>query len=239
MFTNLAEIQLTENEFLSEGFMQRCYVHPLNEKLCIKIPKEKNEKLSNEIAYLKGLNKRISAYSRVSFVSLFKGEIRTNLGKGYVYQLVRDEHNGRVSKPLSFYLENPLEWMNENTFQNAFNCLVQKMILYKVNVEDFYADNICCKIGKDGKSIQLVLIDGLANKEFIPISNYFRFLARQKIKRKLRKFRWKDISTHQEFAKDNERKKNSLLKRNYHLLSQSLGAFMVNNCEWITLMEWI
>ena len=53
-------IKITNNDFIEEGVYQKCYRHPGNNNLCIKIRKQEIEKtrLANEINYSEKISKK-------------------------------------------------------------------------------------------------------------------------------------------------------------------------------------
>ena len=65
------------------------------------------------------------------------------------------------------------------------------MIEDKVIVRDLTSKNICCRILKD-KSLELIVVDGVGHRDFIPLVEWFRPFTKRKIdkifKKKLTEF---------------------------------------------------
>lgn len=181
---------ICKENFLAEGTYQECYIHPSNKNLCIKIDKAPDQitRLSNEINYIKRISKKKIKDTDYIFFSRYKGQIETNLGKGYVYELIRDEQTQEVSKTLYYYLwlmeDNPID---NNKLDTAYSLLIDLMIKYKIVANDIRLKNICCKILSDN-TIQLIHIDGLGHRDFLPLVDWFSFFTKKKVKRRLIRF---------------------------------------------------
>lgn len=184
---------LNYTDLIGEGATQKCFKHPTNKNLCVKIPKEgiNIKKLNNELRYYKKINKRVKEIN-YNFFSKFYYEIETSLGKGYVYDLVRDQKNGNVSKTLAHYLLEENKTFSDKILYEAFNRMTEMMIKYKIIMQDFWAVNICCRILKNNK-IEMVIIDGLGHKDKIPLVDYSSFLSRKKIERRLKRNKFLDF----------------------------------------------
>ena len=58
-----------------------------------------------------------------------------------------------------------------------------------------------CKILKDN-TIQLIHIDGVGHRDFIPLVNWFSFFAKKKIKRRLIRFNLHDLDIQRDYLKE-------------------------------------
>lgn len=54
------------------------------------------------------------------------------------------------------------------------------MIKHKIIVRDLIAKNICCKRLKNN-SIELIIIDGVGHRDFIPLVEWFHIFSKRKI----------------------------------------------------------
>ena len=167
---------------MGKGEGRECYIHPHDDKLCIKIFNDKET--HNEQIYYKHLKNR-----GVSQAMLAKsyGSVKTNFGLGGVFDLIRD-YNGSISKSLSYYISS--EQKITSHFASLLKALLElKRYLLKerIIVRDLKADNVVYKKNTYSTG-QLMLIDGIGNADFIPIANYLHFLAKKKILRKWQKF---------------------------------------------------
>lgn len=79
-------LNLSEDLFYGAGRHKKCYLHPTEDNLCIKIAYNAGGKkdLLREIEYIKILKKRNKNYE---ILPKYYGEIETNLGHGYVLKL--------------------------------------------------------------------------------------------------------------------------------------------------------
>ena len=176
-------IFLSDNDYIGEGEIRVCYQHPHNKNVCVKVPKQAVSRAYTlkEIIYFKKLNNRRLKHHDYQFYSNFKGEIQTNKGLAQLFDLVRDEDTGNVSKTLEYYLIEdkslPLEIL-----ENALKSLKDQMYQHRVFLRDLRARNLCCKKNIDG-SVQLVIIDGIGHRDFIPLADTFDYYTRKKIER--------------------------------------------------------
>ncbi|GAA3658182.1 YrbL family protein [Flavivirga jejuensis] len=195
-------IKILDEHFIAEGTYQKCYRHPSNQNLCIKISKQNIEisRLAYEIKYCEKISKKKIKKKDYQFFSIFHGTVETNLGKGYVFDLIKDETNQEISKTLEYYLLNPNPAISDQTLKIAFERLIQLMAKYKIIANDIRAKNICCKILKN-KTIELIHIDGLGHRDFIPLVNWFSYFAKKKIERRLLRFDLYDLDVHRNYLK--------------------------------------
>lgn len=173
---------IDENQYISEGKTRKCYLHPNDKNLCIKIMKPLHtgvKFLNKEIKYYNKIQKRNKKYS-LSFFAKYHGKIETNLGVGYLYDLIRDK-NGKVSLPIKYYIETrSINKFPNNHAEAALKDIMQKMVKHKVFGYDVYHNNLLCRL-KGKNKIELVLIDGLGitsqSTSVRTIKSYFSFLV--------------------------------------------------------------
>jgi len=192
-------IIIKEEDFIGEGGFQKCYAHPNDKNFCIKvITKDINTtRLGYEIKYIKKISKRSFNKIEYPFFSKYYKKIETNIGTGYIYDLVRDEDTGEVSKTMADYLLDETPKFSDETLQQAFDKLLTLMIKHRVIANDLYSNNICCKVLKNG-TIEMILIDGLGHKDLIPFAEWFRFLTKQKVERRVLRDHLKDFTKQRE-----------------------------------------
>jgi hypothetical protein len=190
-------IQLNSDYFIKEGIRQKCYAHPYDERLCIKIakPNIENKRLFNEIKYWSRYSKKKIKARDYPFFSRYYGRLDTNLGTGHIFDLVRDETTGECSKTLDYYLLNAHGLFSDRVLEIAFEKLIHLMSRYKVIANDIKPENICCRILKN-QAVELVLVDGVGHRDFIPLVDWSSFFARKKIQRRLIKLNLHDLKVH-------------------------------------------
>lgn len=182
---------LDESLFIGEGSFSRTYIHPDDENLCVKIPREdvskKEGSRKREIKYLKSLKKRGK-----SFEMLYKYhyDVSTNLGKGHIYDLVRD-YNGDISKRIGYYLNLGDDMLCSEIVRHIDHLrryLLREYILFT----DLKEDNILLQKVSPTKT-KLIIIDGVDYNNRIPVLEYFPAIGRKRQIRKWNKFRDKMI----------------------------------------------
>lgn len=91
---------LSDKALLGTGRHRKCYVHPDNKNLCVKIIYNYDDggekEIRRELSYLNHLNKTLSDWS---CIPRYYGTVETDLGVGYLYDLVRD-FDGKFSENL-------------------------------------------------------------------------------------------------------------------------------------------
>jgi hypothetical protein len=179
-------IELNESLFFAKGSTRKCFFHPNDANLCIKVPLINEGKrtrgilkaISRENVFYKKLKKRGISWRHLSE---YKGDVDTNLGKGSVYQLIRD-HDGSVSKSLENYLESNYFVQNVNVLLKLLDDLYLYIQKNRILTTSLLPRNIV--INKTINDFKLVIVDDIGNSEFLPISQFIPILAEKKIKRK-------------------------------------------------------
>ncbi len=170
---------LNDDLFIGEGMGRKCYIHPTNEELCIKIPSKRGKRSSQrEIDYFKRLHKRGKSFDMISD---FKGDIKTNLGEGNLYELVRD-HDGKISKNLEYYLS-----LRDKNITAKMVKLIEELRVYLkdqyILFSDLDMDNILVK-KYDENSFKLIVIDGIGDNNQIPLLEYIKPLGTKRCDKK-------------------------------------------------------
>lgn len=193
------------------GGRRMCFVHPDDPKKCVKVlrtddrrtirVKQKGLSLpaawrrdydnnAHEKRELESLEKRIGP-SMKRHLPLSYGMVPTDLGPGFVLDLVRDS-DGRISRSLRELMTTgyPLEKLRPS-FEEFGQFLSENLILTRKlldhNLVVSMQDDIPCR---------MVLIDGLGDPAFIPFSRLIPRLGRSKIARRINEA-WKRF---EEFA---------------------------------------
>lgn len=194
-------IQLSDTHYIGEGEIRFCYEHPYNKHLCIKIPRIETTRAytNKELLYFKKLSKRNKVKYNYPFYSDFHSEEETNLGLGQVFDLVRDEATGKISKTLEFYLTHNNE-ISDGQLESALELLKEQMIKHRIFTRDLRARNVCCKLNTN-HSVELIIIDGIGHRDFFPLADYFMYFSRKKIERTFYKWHFNSIEEQRLFLK--------------------------------------
>ncbi len=194
-------IQLEDKYYIGEGDIRVCYEHPLDKGLCIKVPRPETTRkyTEKELLYFYKLAKRNKSKYQYPFYSDFHNEEETNFGLGQIFDLVRDETTGEISRTLEYYLteSNTIE---DEKLESALKVLKQQMTKHRVFTRDLRARNICCKI-KDDESIELIIIDGIGHRDFFPFADWFHYFSKKKIDRTFTKWHFDSLDEQRKFLK--------------------------------------
>ncbi len=192
---------LNDQLYIGEGEIRKCYEHPEKANLCIKIPREHvtREYTYKEILYFKKLARRDKSKYIYPFYSDFQGEIKTSIGKGQIFDLIRDETTGEISKTLEFYLEEDSN-LSDDKLWNALQELKKQMTIHKVFTRDLRSRNLCCKILKNN-SIQIIIIDGIGHRDFFPFADLFNYFSKKKVDRTFKKWHFNSLKQQRDFLK--------------------------------------
>lgn len=170
-------------EKIGVGTEKACYVHPYEVDKVVKVPIGKvRMQTDREIRYYKKLRKR----QNISYAHMpqFYGEVKTNFGKGYVVDMVRD-YDGEISKSLEWYLKNGYDLSD-------FSKQLEELKSYFLNYSVIFNNDICevnllvKRLAPD--QMQLVIIDGIGDVVFIQWPNKFYTFLRLKIERRWDRF---------------------------------------------------
>lgn len=170
-----ASIILNDSLLVNKGTNRACYIHPNDDRKCIKVVISGNNKESNrEMKYYRYLQKMNTS---MEMLAIFYGTVETNLGTGEVVELIRD-YDDSISRELAFYMRNNLIGMSESLI--LLNSLNQYLLEEKIIVKDLNAVNIVYQ-RKTPTMAKLMIIDGTTNSEWIPVSTYIPYFTRKKI----------------------------------------------------------
>ncbi|WP_104733891.1 YrbL family protein [Hanstruepera ponticola] len=196
-------IEIKDTHFIQDGTYQACYRHPENKKLCIKISKLELSKsrLLNELKHFKKISKRNYNKFDYMFFTKYHGQVDTNLGIGYVFDLITDETTSQISRTMKYYILNPNPKITDDILRKAFDDLINLMVKHRIIANDLRSKNICCKIFKD-ESMKMIIVDGIGHRDFIPIVEWSSYFAKKKIERRLIKHKLYDIQAQRTYLQN-------------------------------------
>ncbi len=180
-------IILGESLLIAKGGERDCYIHPDDETKVIKVLHKEgthNNQNKLEYSYMKYIKRK---GVDLSFVTDCYGYVKTNLGKGLVFDRVLD-YDGEPSKSFRYYLANKLIPLKEQEILiNELKEYLEKNLILFV---DTSLTNIFCPKISEG-SYKLIIVDGLGAKRtgmkfvFYKMSKAY---TKYKIKRQWEKF---------------------------------------------------
>ena len=170
-----------EADLVGKGKERTCFVHPSEPEKAIKIVHGAvTKQTERELKFYGKLKRRKNvSYKQIPF---YYGQIKTNLGTGHIFEMVRD-FDGNVSKSLLWYLQNGYRLEDfEKRLKKLRKYLLKNQIIFN---HDMYAGNILFQ-KKSASKGRLVVIDGLGDTVFFTVLNNFPKHRKSKIIR-----RWK------------------------------------------------
>jgi hypothetical protein len=179
-------IQLTDDLFLGKGRTRGCYRDPRDASLCIKVDylEKGYHQTAKEASYYQKL-RRLKPGLEYDFIPRFHGMVETNRGTGGVFDLVRDD-DGQVSRTLGECLRDGTVVRERQLWEQALDQFLGRLRETGVIIRDLNPGNLSARLRADG-SIQLVAIDGIGHRDFIPLCDYFPRIARRKQARQIAK----------------------------------------------------
>ncbi|ASQ89855.1 hypothetical protein CHL67_02000 [Prosthecochloris sp. GSB1] len=169
---------------IGKGSSRLCYVHPADERKCIKVVyTRKDSIIPEELKYYRFHEKR-----RISWEMMARnyGTVETSEGEGIVFSLPRD-HDGEISRTLAHYLESGERTPPVDDLCRALRDFLDYLRRERIIVREIKAENLVLQ-RTDSESVRIILVDGVGNNEFLPIANYSNLFARRTLSRKWRKF---------------------------------------------------
>ena len=174
------KIYLDENSYFAQGTHKRCYLHPENNKLCIKIGYNKAGliDINREIKYQNILNNKGSP----SCMPNYYGKIETNLGTGYIFDYIK-EKDGSACATLDTFI-NDLNLFNKNmsAIINSLKYFQEEYFKFQIVSMDIYPGNFLFQ-RKGDNEYKVFFINDLGDSSFLHLSYYFEFLRKRKCKR--------------------------------------------------------
>ena len=178
-------IELDPSHLFGRGTHRKCYVHPDDERLCIKITLDGGQReTAREIKYYRHLERRNISWD---LLPRFHGCIETNLGMGVIFEIIRD-YDGGISETLESYLgSSSLTEEDLVSLVRLLRSLRDYMMAQRIITRRLMAKNILYN-KTDAGNARLVIIDNIGNTDLIPICSHISYFATRKIARKWQRF---------------------------------------------------
>lgn len=175
-------IELTPSLLIASGRQRACYQHPDHDDQCIKVhhPGRNDRETIREVKYYNRIYKnKISSTT----ISHYHGTQNTNLGLGYIFQLIKDK-NGNVSNTLDYYLKNKsIFFKYQKNLQIAYDIFKKAAIKEAIVTMTLKPYNIVYQLGYKTHG-QFFIIDNLGCANLIPINYFSAKLARVTLTRR-------------------------------------------------------
>ena len=181
-------LSLSSQQPFAEGTKRRCYVHPDDASLCVKVPaggaddaKQAAEQRLELGDY--AMLQRRGSPGLFERIPRFEGTVDTDLGQGIVSQLFRDTDES-ISRNLGELIR---EQGLTPGLVKAVDALKQWLREQRLLSRDTGPHNVVAvRLAKD--EWKLVIIEGLVNRRFRWLTRSFRWFADYMIGRELQKF---------------------------------------------------
>ncbi len=177
-------VDLSNARYLGKGSSRVCYVHPEDERKCVKITYSGNRKVAREEMkhYRRYLRRGVSW----DMMAETYGCVSTSLGEGVVFSLARD-YTGEISASLDSYLCAESYVLDGQELFTALLFFRSYLFSQRIIVRELKADNLIYQRVTSDEG-RLILVDGVGNNEFLPVANYSVLFARRTLRRKWGKF---------------------------------------------------
>lgn len=178
---------LSDKKPLGKGRHRLCHAHPDDANKCIKTVHfwgaGGRAELDRELKYYRHLQKTLKDWSGIP---RFFGEIETDIGTGYVYELIRSD-NGETAKTMCSLMK---ECTTREEAERIFAALKQLL--------KYLADNHVCTMNmkpynilfrkKADGTYRAVVCDNLGEATLIPPARTFNWANKQKLRRQWKRF---------------------------------------------------
>lgn len=179
-------IQLDDSLLYGQGSHKKCFLHPHNKNLCIKIAyNEGGQKdLIREINYIDVLKRRHKDYS---ILPKYFGKVNTNLGTGYVFEIIRDYNNGRTQTLEDFITDLNLFSQNYSLIVSLLKELKEKLYKNEIITMVLFPKNILFQ-KTDENNYRVRIVNDMGSAVLIPLEYHFKYFAHTKILRRWKMF---------------------------------------------------
>ncbi len=185
---------INELVFVGSGDHRDVYVHPNDNRKCIKVMRSKHANNSGEKKYQIGVMREHAYYNVLArrgisynHIARYHGEIWINYNQhtqlASVFDLIRND-SGEISKTLDTELCR--DEVDTDKLADAMHELYVYLLRYKI-ISGFKMKNILVQHTRHAPP-KCIMVDNIGNSDFIPICDYVDWLADRKIERRWRKF---------------------------------------------------
>lgn len=180
-------ILLSNHTPLGTGRHRKCYLHPTDPTRCIKIVYNQesggDKELLRELKYYACLAQQLKDWSGIP---AYHGSVETDLGTGYVYDIVRD-YDGKPSISLTDFARECRETGDTRTLRNVLFALKYWLSRNRIVTMNLKSQNILCRRVSE-KEIIPVVVDNIGEATLIPLATWSGWFCRKKQARQWQRF---------------------------------------------------
>ena len=177
----MEKLILDEKNLIGTGCHKKCYRHPSDPQKCVEIiyNKEGLKDINRELRYRRYM-KEHPAFD-YSMLPGYFGECETNMGKGYVYELIA-QPDGSVCPTFRDYFQHPeLLQKEEEVLVAKMRQLKQDMLDNEIVTMNITEENIALQTTKEG--VRIRLLSDLGSSFFLPTDYWFRSVRLKRVQR--------------------------------------------------------
>lgn len=176
------DILQIDSEPIGEGQERICYVHPQDPSKLVKVLKGESENQTRrEMKLYQRLQRKDTDYSQLP---RFYGRVVTNLGRGFITDLIRD-YDGNISNSLYWFFERGIP---VSEFYPYLEDLKQYLLDNQIVISDDLRRTNVLFQKTSPLTAHLVVIDGLGNHSAINWLDGLRIVTDSKINRRWERF---------------------------------------------------
>ncbi|WP_312947784.1 PhoP regulatory network protein YrbL [Superficieibacter sp.] len=172
-------IRLSDQTPLGTGRHRQCYAHPENAQRCIKIiynaDRSGNKEIKRELRYYAHLSRYLRDWSGIP---QYYGTVETDLGTGYVYDIITD-FDGKPSVTLR-------EFASQCCYDSDITLLRQMLKTLKKYLHDNHIvtmtlkpQNILCRRLSESEVVAVVC-DNIGESTFLPLATWSAWFCHRK-----------------------------------------------------------
>lgn len=180
-------IDLSQSKPLGTGAHRSCYPHPDNPNQCIKVlhdvTKTELRGIKHEIRYYNHINSYLKDWS---CIPKFHGTVETNLGTGYVFDMISD-YDGSPSATLGKIIET---CSSSEQAQKIVDLILQLKKYIRDNhilTITMNPHNVLCKRVSESEMVPIIC-DNLGRSSVIPWSHWFTAIGDSSQQKRWEKF---------------------------------------------------
>lgn len=174
-------ILLDEKDLIGVGCHKRCYRHPTDKEKCVEIiyNAEGLKDIRRELRYRRYMQDH-PAFD-YSMLPVYFGECETNLGKGYIYELIAQPDGGLCPTFRDYFQHPDMLKAQEDILVTKMRQLKQDMLANEIVTMNITEENIALQTTADGLRIRL--LSDLGSSFFLPIDYWFRSVRLNRVHR--------------------------------------------------------
>lgn len=145
-------MEIEAESYFAKGRQRACFEVPEQPELCVKVEFTEDQASAVRVKEeLQAHRKVLARGDKCSVVSLFRGQVETSLGTGYLFDLIRDL-DGKISPTLRSCEED----LGEELVVKLVRDFYEEVVNQQLVIGDLHPKNLVVR-----DRSQLVLIDGL------------------------------------------------------------------------------